>query len=225
MTLGELIAEGEALSRPSWALRTQPTGTDVVAYWGGERSDVPNALTPAVTAYRSRRHLFTLGESLLAGLGVRQGPVSLFEWKTRAGETHLRVDRDPRLHFQDLRFSGEPLYATPGRSFPPFPALCLYGSSRVGEWLAGLGFTRDAYWQVAGDLEAGYTAEWNRRSVLVQNGVDLIVGGWHFQWPEDDFYMPPQRQLIALTLRDAEPWYEVWYSRPQFGFRARMLTS
>jgi hypothetical protein len=74
---------------------------------------------------------------------------------------------------------------------------------------------------VTNDLAAGYAAEWNRRSVFVQNGIDLTVDGWHFQWPEDDFFMPSQRQRVALTLRDAEPWYEVWYSRPRFGFDAR----
>jgi hypothetical protein len=87
------------------------------------------------------------------------------------------------------------------------------------------GLSRHDYWKVTDDLEAQYMAEWTRRSAFYRAAGDLIVGGWHFLWPEDDFYMPPELQLVALTLRDAEPWFEIWYSRPQFGFHARQRTT
>src|SRR5262245_9503524 len=137
MTLDDLIAEGEALARPSWILRTQPTESGIVGFWGGERADVQHALPPEDTAFRGRRHLVTLGEAILAEIGVRQGPVSLFEWESVTGGQAVRVEADYRLHFRDLRFSGEPLFATPEPSFPPFAAVCLYGSGRVAEWLVG----------------------------------------------------------------------------------------
>src|SRR5262245_50262869 len=183
MTLDELIAEGESLVRPSWILRTQPTGADIVGFWSGERGDLPNALPPEVTAFRGRRHIVTLGESLLVEIGVRHGPVSLFDWESVNGEQWLRVEADQRLRFRDLQFSGEPLFATAEASFPPFAAVCLYGSGQVAEWLAGHGLARHDYWQVADDLESQYTAEWMRRSAFLRNAGDLIVGGWHFLWP------------------------------------------
>ncbi|WP_159260165.1 hypothetical protein [Komagataeibacter xylinus] len=36
------------------------------------------------------------------------------------------------------------------------------------------------------------------------------MGGWHQSWPEDDFYMPLEMRRAVLTLREAEPWYELW---------------
>lgn len=175
--------------------------------------------------YRGRRHVFTVAESLLDGLVTRPGPLSLVEWEPRDGGSEYRVSADSRLRFADLRFTGEPLYAAPRPSFPPFPAVCLSGSGKVADWLAGQGLTRHDYWQVGGDLEAGYTEEWVRRSALHENAADLIVGGWHFLWPEDDYFLPPEVRLVALTLRDAEPWVEVWYSRPRFGYQARPRVS
>jgi hypothetical protein len=221
LTLDELIAEGEQLARPSWILRTQPTESAVAGFWGGERSDLPNALPPEVTVYQSRRHIVTLSELLLAEIGVQQGPVSLFEWEPVAGDPQVRVEADQRLRLRDLQFSGEPLFATPEPSFPPFAVVCLYGSSRVAEWLAAQGLARHDYWRVIDDLQVQYTTEWQRRSAFCRNAGDLIVGGWHFLWPEDDFFVPPELQLIALTLRDAEPWFEIWHSRPRLGFHAR----
>jgi hypothetical protein len=224
MTLDELIAEGEALSRSAWALGPEPTASGVVGYWGGERSDLPNAFPPEVQHYTGRRHIVTLSEGILPAEVLRPGPVSLFEWTAPDRTKGLRVEADYRLRFDDLRLSGDPLYATPVRDFPPFPAVCLYGSESVGRWLAELGLGRHDYWQVRNEIEDRYTAEWARRSQFHTGGWAAVVGGWHFVWPEDDFFMPPEMRLIALTLRDAEPWYEIWYSRPCFGFtgRARM---
>jgi hypothetical protein len=221
MTLDELIDEGERLVRPSWLLRPDRTASGIVAYWGGERGDKPNALPPEVTAFRARRHTVSLSESLLAELGVRQGPVSLFEWDSAGNATTARAEADHRLRFVDLQFSGEPLYASAEPSFPPFEAVCLYGSNRVAEWLTEKDLSRHDYWQVIDQVRDGYVNEWKRRSAFYLADADVIVGGWHFLWPDDDFYTPPELQLLALTLRDAEPWYEIWYSRPSFGFRAK----
>jgi len=182
---------------------------------------VPDALPPEVTAFRGRRHIVSVSESLLAEIGVRQGPLSLFEWESVKGERAVRVEADQRLRFRDLRFNGESLFATPELSFPPFAAVCLYGSARVAEWLGSQGLTRYDYWRVIDDLQVQYTREWERRSPFCRNAGDLIVGGWHFLWPEDDFFVPPELQFVALTLRDAEPWFEIWYSRPRCGFQAR----
>jgi hypothetical protein len=221
MTLDELLAEGEALTRPSWILRREPTDSGVVGFWGGERGDMLDALPPEVTAFRGRRHILTLSESLLAEIGVRQGPISLFEWESTTDETSNRVESNSRQHFKDLSFSGEALYATPEPSFPPFTAICLYGSERVAAWLKDQSLSRHDYWQVTDGLVSQYMDEWTRRSAFIRMAGDVIVGGWHFLWPDDDFYMPPELQLVALTLRDAEPWIELWYSRPRLGFHAR----
>jgi hypothetical protein len=221
MTLDELLAEGEALTRPSWVLRTEPAETGIVGFWAGERGDMPDALPPEVTAFQGRRHILTLSESLLTEIGVRQGPVSLFEWDSVKYGLTYRVESDSRLRFEDLSFSGEPLYATAEPSFPPFTAVCLYGSERVARWLEENGLARHDYWRVTGSLETQYMDEWRRRSAFCRMAGDVIVSGWHFLWPEDDFYIPPELKLVVLTLRDAEPWFEIWYSPKSMGFSVR----
>ena len=56
------------------------SASGVVGYWGAERADQPNALGPEVTAFTGRRH--SLSEDLFGPLGIRQGPMSLFEWES-----------------------------------------------------------------------------------------------------------------------------------------------
>jgi hypothetical protein len=221
MTIEELITEGEALTRPSFLLRPEPTDSGVVAFWGGSRADMPDELPPQVVAFSSRRHIFSFSEQLSSQLGISQGPVSLFEWESADGDLSYRVEADYRLHFSGLTFTGEPLYASPSSSFPPFAAVCLYGSERVEAWLRDQGLSRHEYWRVSGELADDYEAEWQRRSPYYQQSADVVIGGWHFLWPEDDFFTPPELQFVALTLRDGEPWFELWHSPRSMGWHAQ----
>ncbi|WP_395748223.1 hypothetical protein [Prosthecobacter sp.] len=221
MTLEELISEGEALARPSFLLKAEPNDGGIVGYWGGERADMPDKLPPPVVVFSSRRHVFSVSEQLLAQLGISQGPVSLFEWESVKDETSYRVEADHRLQFSALKFSGEALYATASTSFPPFAAVCLYGSERVAAWLREQGLARHEYWRVSGDLPDQYDTEWQRRSPFYQQNADVVIGGWHFLWPDDDFYIPQELKLVALTLRDAEPWFELWHSPRSMGWQVK----
>src|SRR5262249_45496048 len=149
MTFDELLAEGEALTRPSWILRTEPTDSGVVGFWGGERSDIPDALPPKVTAFRGRRHILTLSESLLAGIDVRNGPVSLFELGSVKPCLPSRVGWDYGLRFKALSARGESFYATPDRRFPPSPAFVLWGRKKRSDRRRERDRNRHDYWQVS----------------------------------------------------------------------------
>ncbi len=222
MTVEDLISEGESLSRPAFLLRTALTDSGIVGYWGGTRADMPDELPPQLMAFSGRRHVFSLSEQVTSQVGITRGPVSLFEWESSDdGELSYRVEADYRLRFEDLSFTGEPLYATPTTSFPPFAAVCLYGSERVGAWLRELGLGRHEYWRAPGDLESQYDATWQKRSPFIQQSADVVVGGWHFLWPDDDFFIPPELQLVALTLRGTEPWFEIWHSPRSQGWQAK----
>ena len=124
MTLDELIAEGEALARPCFLLSWSP-GERHGGYWGGERSDKPNRVPPAATRLASRRHIVTVDESLVAELGLRPAALGLFETTDVEERQFYHLDRDPRTVFAALACTGEPLYATPARSFPPLTAVSL----------------------------------------------------------------------------------------------------
>jgi hypothetical protein len=36
-----------------------------------------------------------------------------------------------------------------------------------------------------------------------------LLGGWHFVWPDDDWYDLLDAELVLWTMK-GEPWIEVW---------------
>jgi hypothetical protein len=222
VTADELIAEGELLVKRCFALSARGSGTPA-GYWGGSRADLPDQFPPEVTKFTHRRHIVSVGEPLLAQIGAERIKwVSLYEWTARAGDDHHQVEADSRKPWASLQFSGEPLYATERTSFPPFEALCLHGSTRVADWLASLGLERHLYWKVSRDLTKAYEEHYVRRLFEMEEGADVIVGGWHQMWPEDDYYVPRELTYVLKTLRDAEPWFTVWHAPMSGGNRARI---
>ena len=240
MTLEELISEGEALQKPSFLLREQLNDGGIVAYWGGLRGDMPEQMPPEVTAFGSRHHVMTIKEALFTELKLdkfcRFGPVGLSEYRYRdrqGNNSSYRIECDYRKKFADLKFTGVPLYATPALSFPPLPAVCLYGSERIGSWLQSFGLDRHEYWRVdyghfGADnklLFENYNRALMQRSPFGRSDweVDVIVGGWHLDWG-DDYYPPAGVQMLYLSLRDSEPWHEGWHCPMTHSFynRARI---
>jgi hypothetical protein len=217
-----LIAAGEALRKPCLALAEAGDGPPV-AVWGGERADIPNTLPPEITAYKARRHIITVGEALLERLGEHDtGAMSLFEITDEHDETRPIVERSRHEPLASLSLSGSPLYAASERtSFPPFAALCLYGPPSIGEFLASLGLERHQYWKVPRELTKPYDRHHTRDVLKLEEGADVLVGGWHRLWPEDRYYTPLELTYVLLTLRDAEPWYTMWYSPSMRGAFAR----
>ena len=124
MTPADLVSEGQAIARRCFVLSTHGTGVPA-GYWGGSRSDIPDSFPPEVTKFSRRRHIVSVGEPLLALIGAVGLPsVSLYEWFDQDEEPHLHVERGRPGQWAELRFDGEPLYATERTSFPPFEALC-----------------------------------------------------------------------------------------------------
>jgi hypothetical protein len=218
----ELIAEGEAIAKRCFLLSADGPG-EVAGYWGGERSDMPDALSSRVSAnFKSRRHIVTVSERLIDGIGVDGlGAVGLFEWVANDGRRTLRVEKSPQVTFDSISCDGVSLCARESTSFPPFEALCLYGSERVGDWLASQGLKRHEYWKVSADGVEEYAEAYREQWPVITGEADVVVGGWHAMWPEDDFYIPAEMNYLMLTLRDAEPWYSVWHSPMSQGCSAR----
>lgn len=221
MTGADLVSEGEAIVKPCFALSARGSG-EPAGYWGGSRSDIPGEFPPEVTRFSHRRHIVTVADAVLARIGVGL-TLSLYEWFARDdGDPVLHVEAKRGVPWASLQFSGEPLYAIDRTSFPPFEALCLHGSPRVADWLKSLGLRRYEYWKVPRDLVRDYERHYVARVGDLQRGADVIVGGWHDMWPEDDYYKPPELTYVLRTLRDAEPWYTVWHSPMSQGTSARI---
>jgi hypothetical protein len=210
MKLDDLIAEGESLVRPCFLLTGSPSGR-LGGYWGGVRRDKPNAVPPEATAVRSLRHIITIDKNLSAELSLPSAaPLSLFETKFVDGRETYLIERLPLPHFEEISCTGVPLYAVRAESFPPIEAVCLYGSARVEEWLRSFGLARHQYSRIRSPVVEEYMDEFTRRAPLYSGKADAIVGGWHMIWPEDDFFMPLEMRLVLTTMRDAEPFLEVW---------------
>ncbi|MGY6769834.1 hypothetical protein [Komagataeibacter sp. NFXK3] len=200
MTLDDLLAEGKKLRRPCFTLSVEGRG-DIAGYWRGERPDyAPPALRP---------HVMTLDSQLLVQTGMPMGYASIGFSAVEDGRFFnvLRSQQEVTA----LGCTGLPLHATADTSFPPLEAVCLYGSEKVAEWLGSLGLHRHEYARAAlTPLGRAYGDAYAERGDLFRDNVDAIVGGWHQSWPEDDFYMPLEMRRAVLTLRGAEPWYELW---------------
>lgn len=222
MTPDELIAAGEAFRKPCLALAEAGNGAPV-ASWGGERADIPNTLPPEIKAYKARRHILTISEALLERLGEKDtGSMSLFEITDNQDETRPIVERAGHEPFASLSLSGTPLCVTSERmSFPPLPALCLYGPPAIGELLASLGLERHEYWKLPRELATPYERHYARDVRQLEEGADVLVGGWHRLWPEDRYYTPRELTYVLLTLRDGEPSFTLWYSPQMLGAFAR----
>ena len=223
MTTAELIAEGESLTLPAFYLREQTTVGETMAYWGGSRSDRADVFPPNM-AYLSRRHICTISEGLLVRLDIANtGPVSLYEFEKNSDARELvhRADRDYRTKSTELSFSGLPLVAESVSSFPPFAALCYNGGEGVRAWLQSQSLAPHEYWRVHGEEREEYEKEWTRRQPSPNGDIVVVVGGWHFMWPDDNFYTPLEYRLLFLTFRDAQPWFEVWHSPCQHGFEVK----
>lgn len=186
MTSDELLEEGRRLARKSFLLA--PGDGPVVATWGGE--DELGA-RPLLTVDLRTLRVGVHGAMMLALRG-EQPIVTLTD--------AMRVPRN-----------AVELIAVEAQSLPPIADVFLRGSERVGEWLKSLGWRREWDYNdnfVERTVVEAYERHYRSSCPLYTERWWAVVGGWAPRWPEDD--TPPDGDFVCLTLRDAEPWYEVW---------------
>lgn len=193
----DLLAEGRALGRPSWWLEPAGAGQEVVASAGD--AGVEPGLLLSVDLARLP------AAATLAGLD-RVVRLSL-EADAPGGRLRARLDVQAALA------PGEPLAAREVLSLPPVDHVLRHGSPRVRAWLDSLGWgpaevaagISDAFpaWEVVLPYEQAHRAT----SPLFRWEPHAIVGGWPPELPDPD---PPGGRLVLTTVRNAEPWYQVW---------------
>jgi hypothetical protein len=219
MTLDELIAEGERLSKPSLLLSPEPNARPVVARWGGQGRR-------GYSGRKDDRHKITFDCSWMNAVGIDvEGSIGVYDVDEHWGWAKpVYVDYQPGLRLADAGCSGgRPLYGHERRSLAPLQAICLYGGDRVTDWLAENEWRRTDY-DIAESSELGqeYLSVWSKQSPLYSEEYAAVLHGWHQQWPEDDFYMPAEMTLLMWTFWDAEPWLELWRRRPNFRVELRI---
>lgn len=108
--------------------------------------------------------------------------------------------------------SDTPLFGRPHASLPPVDGIFAKGSDAIGLFLDQHGWARDDPYNenFPHPAPGQYERAWQGNCPLYLGGIDAMVGGWNMPWPDDDWHDLLDHELILWTLRDAEPWVEVF---------------
>jgi hypothetical protein len=198
MTPEELIAEGRQVQRDCVFLTPSGEG-EAAATWHREATNIPPE--PGFQPWLS------IDTRFVPGLDSKDARfLTVF---TSDEELTGRIDIVATLP------AGRPLYARPANVLPPIEAVFALGSDRVGEWLLENDWARDTRYNpnfADAAIVERYDQQWFKEYPVYANDPDIyaMLGGWHFPNADDDWHdLVPQR-LIALTLKDSEPWVEAW---------------
>jgi hypothetical protein len=203
MTFDQLIQEGRRLERPCVFLRP-----------------VPNGRVAAVWYERDNREIESTGHRRWLSLDARQIPdfpssingcITVFtnETKCESGRLELTSSWPNR--------PGTKLYAYPASVLPPIDAVFARGSEAVGDWIQSHGWNRtDRYSDGFPDAKIvqQYEQVWMTEfPIYFESDIYAVLGGWHFPCADQDWHDLLDEQLMVFTLRDSEPWVEVWRKR------------
>jgi len=200
MTSAELIEEGRRLQRPAVFLRPEPLG-EIAAVWhsSDEPGDDPD-FRPWLTV--DARHIPGLDAA-----GTRYLTISTNEEDCKAG----------RVESVDALPAGEPLYAHPAAVLPPIDAVFALGSDAVGEWLQANKWQRQTRYNdnfKDSAVTRAYQNLWmSEHPLYLGEDIAAVLGGWHLPGADDDWHDLIAEKLLAMTLRDSEPWVEAWQLR------------
>lgn len=199
MTAEQLIAEGRAIQRKCNLLK--PTGVgEPVAMWFEPDSDDESItqwhrwMTVRANALPDSKAPDTVFFSLYTS-GLDKGLIDFVDgWPPR---------------------NGTPLYAHPASVLPPLDAVFALGSEEVGKWLAAHDWARsEQYNSNFGDAEivAPYEQLWFAEHPILNNDPEVyaFTGGWHLPGQDSDWHELITAKLILTTVRDSEPWVEVF---------------
>jgi hypothetical protein len=201
MTGDQLIDEGLRLIRPCVYLRT--SGKDFAAIWGG-KGIVQCEEGPF-------RHWLSIDTRHVPGF---QGePKQCLSVYTNTDDCETGVVAADETRTLPQRSDGLFLYAHPASSLPPLEAVFKFGSHEVKSWLDSHNWEPEwGYNSNFRDRKPAetYEREYQNRLPLFSRGAHAVLGGWHMPWPDGDWDDLVDKQLIAWTFEEAEPWVEVW---------------
>ena len=199
MTAQQLIAEGRTIQRKCNFLK--PTGVgEPVAIWFECDSD-----DESITQWR--RWMTVRADALPDAKAPATVYFSLYTSGLEKGLLDFVDSWPPR--------NGTPLYAHPASVLPPLDAVFALGSEEVGKWLAAHNWPRtERYDSNFGDSEVvgPYQEIWFSEHPIFKNDSDVyaFTGGWHLPGQDSDWHDLIPAKLLLTTVRDSEPWVEVF---------------
>lgn len=192
--------ESIRLSRPCLFLRESNSSDNVIGYWGGDGIvQAPSKLW---------RHVCSVNCEWFASVDIPlRGWLSVY---ISDRSNSVRAFSNERCSVTSIR-TGVPLVGVTRSSVPPLQAICHFGGKSVDDWLKARGIGRRDYdaFELP-ELDANYTKLWQAECPLYNDDADVVLGGWHLQWPDGKRYDKRPGRLCLTTFRDAEPWIEVW---------------
>ncbi len=192
MTAEELIAEGRKLQRPTVLLLDEGSGNPVGKWYESEEVD-------------GERCWLTVAVSAIPNAPANlQGYLTVYTSDDgETGRVEITKDLPPQ--------QGINLFARTEEMLPPLNGVLQLGSSAAAD--AGK------------DITETYMRKWQEKYPIYRDDVVAALGGWHMEWPdddEDDWMDRVNDQLLIFTIRDSEPWVEVWYEQDEFKVRQRI---
>ena len=198
MTLEELIEEGRRLQRECVFLKSDGAG-EPAAVWHHEF-----VRTPTNSSFEA---WFTVDTRFVPGIDSPQA--RYFSVCTSNDCETGRIDAVSALP------SGLPLYAHPAVVLPPIEAIFALGGEKVATWLHANGWKRtERYGNGFPDraLVEAYERQWAQEHPILgqHEGLYAALGGWHLPGADDDWFDLLHERLLAVTVKDSEPWVEAW---------------
>jgi hypothetical protein len=120
--------------------------------------------------------------------------------------------------------SSQPLFAKEFDSLPPIEGVFLRGSEAVGDFVKSNGWDRTEPFNdnFPSDIPSQYEHLWQQNCPLYTGDTVAVIGGWHFPWPDGDWYENEANELVLWVLEGAEPWVEVFNEDGQYVVKQRI---
>jgi len=120
--------------------------------------------------------------------------------------------------------SSQPLFAHEFDSLPPIEGVFLRGSEAIGEFIEINRWDRTEPFNdnFPSNIPSQYVHLWQENCPLYTSDAVAVIGGWHFPWPDGDWYENEKNELVLWVLKGAEPWVEVFQNNGQFTVKQRI---
>jgi hypothetical protein len=212
MTANELLAEARRMARPATLLKE--AGAEYAAVWKGSGVAPPPA--------GQWEHWLSFDTRFLPHnpLGL-EGVISLYLCQEDSERfAQVEVVHDPAAVLPEAP-DGQRLFAEPYQCPPPVEALFKFGPPHIQQWLQAHDASADDYSARQFDPTSRQALQALEQMVDREHPFGdrmncvAMLGGWSvgFFWcygsEEDTPWQLLEKRLVALTIRDNEPWLEV----------------